>query len=217
MQKLATRARVITAALVAAGVVTGTMAATATAEGPAERRSQGAGVGGRLDTLNNSGATGIAATHVKGRRLHVKVHARGLASNLPHAQHIHFGKAARHECPSVRDDANGDFRLTTSDGAPAYGPVKVSLTTSGDTGPGSALAVDRFPTAPRGMVRYQRTTRTKPFIARAIRRGNAVVVIHGVDYNHNGEYDFDSAGASDLDSSLPAEATDPAVCGVLRR
>lgn len=217
MQKLATRARVITAALVAAGVVTGTMAATATAEGPADRRSQGASVGGRLDTLNNSGATGRAATHVKGRRLHVKVHARGLARNLPHAQHIHFGKAARHECPSVRDDANGDFRLTTSEGASAYGPIQVSLTTRGGTGAGSGLAVDRFPTAPRGMVRYERTTRTKPAVARAIRRGKAVVVIHGVDYNANGEYDFDSAGASELTSSLPAEATDPALCGVLHR
>ena len=40
------------------------------------------------------------------------------------------------------------------------------------------------------------------------------MVIHGIDYNHNGKYDF-SAGKSDLDPSLPAEATDPAACGVL--
>ena len=38
----------------------------------------------------------------------------------------------------------------------------------------------------------------------------------GVDYNGNGMYDFASAGKSDLDPSLPAEATDPALCGVLR-
>ena len=37
-----------------------------------------------------------------------------------------------------------------------------------------------------------------------------------MDYNGNGMYDFDSAGASELDPSLPAEATDPAVCGVLK-
>jgi hypothetical protein len=43
-----------------------------------------------------------------------------------------------------------------------------------------------------------------------------VVVIHGVDYNGNGTYDFDSAGASELDPMLPAEATDPATCGVLK-
>ena len=38
-------------------------------------------------------------------------------------------------------------------------------------------------------------------------------MIHGVDYNDNGEYDGDAK--SDLDDSLPAEATDPATCGVL--
>jgi hypothetical protein len=37
-----------------------------------------------------------------------------------------------------------------------------------------------------------------------------------VDYNGNGMYDFKSAGKSDLDPNLPAEATDPATCGVLR-
>ncbi|MDQ4051132.1 MAG: hypothetical protein M3237_00320 [Actinomycetota bacterium] len=151
----------------------------------------------------------------EGRRLHVKVKARRLAPNLPHAQHIHFGAQARHECPTVADDSNGDFRLTTVEGAPAYGPVRVSLTTKGDTSAASVLAVDRFPTAPQGNVDYTRTTRTSKAVARAIRRGEAVVVLHGVDYNSNGRYDFRSAGKSELDESLPAEATDPASCGVL--
>ncbi|HZB67426.1 MAG TPA: hypothetical protein VE503_08405, partial [Ornithinibacter sp.] len=53
-------------------------------------------------------------------------------------------------------------------------------------------------------------------IADSIREGEGVLVIHGVDYNDNGVYDFDSAGASELDPNLPAEATDPAVCGVLK-
>jgi hypothetical protein len=113
-------------------------------------------------------------------------------------------------------DANGDFRLTTSEGAGAYGPVRVSLTTMGDTSAGSVLAVDRFPTAPNGRVDYTRTTRVGKALARGIARGHAVIVLHGVDYNHNGEYDFDSAGKSDLDKTLPAEATDPASCAVLR-
>ena len=30
-------------------------------------------------------------------------------------------------------DDNGDFRLSTAEGLPAYGPVKVSLTKRGDT------------------------------------------------------------------------------------
>ena len=175
-------------------------------------------VNAHLDPLNNSGAKGHAKVRTQHRKLHVDVHARGLAKGLPHAQHIHFGATARHECPTVsKDDTNGDFRLTTVEGAPAYGPVRVSLTKTGDTSAASVLAVDRFPTAPQGEVNYERTTRTSKAVARAIRRGDAVVVIHGVDYNGNGTYDFDSAGASELDPKLPAEATDPAACGVLRR
>jgi hypothetical protein len=42
------------------------------------------------------------------------------------------------------------------------------------------------------------------------------VVSHGIDTNHNGSYDF-SKGPSDLDPSLPQEATVPASCGLIRR
>jgi len=166
--------------------------------------------------LNNSGVRGSSNVDVDRRRLHIKVDARGLARRLPHAQHIHFGAKARHECPTVRDDSNRDFRLTTTEGAPAYGPIRVSLTTRGRTGAGSGLAVTRFPTARRGQIHYDRMTRTSARVARAIRRGKGVVVIHGVDYNHNGRYDFRSAGKSELDPNLPAEATDPVSCGRLR-
>jgi len=171
----------------------------------------------RLNALNNSGASGSAEVHSAGRRLHIEVNARGVVKGLPHAMHIHYGAEARHECPTAAmDDANNDFRLTTSEGVPAYGEVRVSLTTTGKTDPGSALAVDRFPTAPRGQINYNRTTKTQRDVVRAIRHGEAVVVVHGVDYNGNGMYDFRSAGRSDLDPKLPAEATDPAICGVLR-
>ena len=49
----------------------------------------------------------------------------------------------------------------------------------------------------------------------SLRDGTAVVVVHGIDYNGNGTYDFDSLGASQLDPSLPLEATPPALCGAL--
>ena len=39
-------------------------------------------------------------------------------------------------------------------------------------------------------------------------------MIHGVDHNHDGKYSGDTK--SDLDPSLPTEATDPALCGALR-
>ena len=179
-------------------------------------RPQGTDNKARLIPLNNSGGVGRAVIHSVGRDLEVKFDVAGLAPDLPHAAHIHFGAEARHECPSVMDDSNGDFRLTTSEGGPAYGPVQISLTTTGDTSPDSVLAVDRYPTAPGGEEHYDRMIISQRAVARGIRNGEAVLVIHGVDYNHNGKYDFDSAGASDLDPNLPAEATDPAICGVLR-
>ena len=50
-------------------------------------------------------------------------------------------------------------------------------------------------------------------MARAIAAGEAVIVIHGVDENHDGTYD--GSAVSDLDPILPAGATDPALCGVI--
>jgi hypothetical protein len=169
---------------------------------------------GRLTALNNSGVEGSAEALVSGRNVVVDVDARKLLAGLPHAQHIHFGATARNECPTAAD-AGKDHQLTTVDGLPAYGPVRVSLTTEGNTGAKSALAVTRFPTAPDGSISYNRKVRASKAVARAIRQGKAVYVVHGVDYNGNGTYDFAGNGKSDLDPSLPAEATDPAACTVL--
>lgn len=184
----------------------------------------------QLTELNGSGASGTATAVVRNQLIRqIEVHAIGLTPDAPHAQHIHYGDDARNECPSLFDDSDGDGLLSTVEGLPAYGPIVVSLTTDGDTGPGSALAVSRFPTAPDGVVSYSRSnieftavsgtgytggTGTAKQIADAIRDGEGVVVIHGVDHNGNGVYD--GAAKSELDDSLPREATDPAACGVLR-
>jgi len=173
---------------------------------------------GRLNTLNNSGASGHAHVRANHRRLNVDVDVHNAVKGEPHAMHIHYGNKARNECPTVgKDDTNGDFRIETVEGAPAYGPVRASLTTRGNTGAKSVLAVNRFPTAPKGTIHYDRHLKTSKNVARGIRQGEAVVVVHGVDYNGNGKYDFRGGGKSDLDPNLPAEATDPAVCGVLHR
>jgi hypothetical protein len=200
-------------AIAVGGLAVATAGASATDQSTS---SQGTTVQGRLNTLNNSGAVGRGVITVEGRKLHVTYDARKLAHGLPHAAHIHYGAQARHECPTVRDDSNHDFRLNVAEGLPQYGPIAKSLTTRGDTSPDSALAVDRFPTAPKGAVHYTRLITANRAVASAVRHGEGVLVVHGVDYNHNGKYDFDGAGASELDPKLPAEATDPAVCGVLR-
>lgn len=61
-----------------------------------------------------------------------------------------------------------------------------------------------------------RTVTVTPTLARLIRDGNAVVVVHGIDYDHNGKYTFSALGVSDLDKTLPGDATAPALCGTLK-
>ena len=216
------------------------VAAASLGAGPASAHPTPAGNGAartvtlsaHLNELNNSGASGTATATVRNQRIqHIDVHAHGLTPDAPHAQHIHYGEQAMNECPGLDLDSNMDGRINTVEGVPAYGPVVVSLNTTGDTTPASFLDVTRFPVSDNGSYHYERDnikfTRvagtgynggggTAKQIADSIREGEGVLVIHGVDYNDNGVYDVDSAGASELDPNLPAEATDPAVCGVLK-
>lgn len=165
--------------------------------------------------LNDVDGGGTAWVAVRGTKIEVAMAASGLLADAPHAAHIHFGAAARHECPTAADDTSGDGTLNTTEGGPAYGPVVVSLTKTGDTSPASALAVDRFDTAPGGTLSYQRgKIKVTQNVARAIADGEAVIVVHGVDHDGSGSYD--GATPSDLDPSLPTEATDPALCGAIR-
>ena len=187
-----------------------------------------------LMALNDSGASGTATAIVRNQRIqHIEVHADGLTPDAPHAQHIHYGEQALNECPNLSLDSNGDGRINTVEGIPAYGPVVVSLNTTGDTSPDSFLAVNRFPVAENGSYDYSRDnieftdvagtgypgtdgTGTAKQIADAIRAGEGVLVIHGLDYDGSLGYSFSEEGASELPGGLPAEATDPAACGVLR-
>ena len=175
-------------------------------------------VSGNLSPVANnnvSNVSGTASVQVNGDMVTVTVAASGLLADSPHAAHIHFAADARHACPTIADDKNGDGHINTSEGGPAYGGVMVSLTKTGDTSPKSALAIDRFSTAPGGKVSYERgSIQVSPELAKGISDGQAAIVVHGVDYNKNGKYD--GATKSDLDPSLPTEATDPALCGILK-
>ncbi len=163
---------------------------------------------------NGVNGSGTAMVTVDGTMLTVDMGATGLLADQPHAAHIHFGADARHECPALTDDTDGDGHLNTTEGGPAYGEIVVSLTKTGDTSPNSALAVDRFDTAPGGSLQYERgSVEVTDAVAANVTSGDAVVVIHGVDYDGDGKYSGDKK--SELDPSLPTEATDPALCGVL--
>ncbi len=63
-----------------------------------------------------------------------------------------------------------------------------SLTTRADTSAASGLAIDRFPAT--SSLTYQRTITVNANVAHQIRHNNAVIVVHGIDRNHNGVYDF---------------------------
>ena len=170
-----------------------------------------------LHELNDSEAGGKVKMNLEGRRLTTTmVRSHGLAPELPHAQHIHGMAQAISECPTLAADDNGDGLVNTVEGLPSYGPIAVSLTTRGDTSPDSALAVSRFPVANEGgALQYTRTFSIPAKVANNL--GKFAIVQHGVDLNHNGVYDFEAAGESELDPSLPQEATIPANCGMIDR
>ncbi len=163
----------------------------------------------QLALLNDSGATGTATATLVGDQLTVKIHTTGLTPNQPHAQHLHIG--GTHSCPTISADTNKDGLVSTVEGQPSYGPIMVSLTTTGDVSANSGLAVDRFPKADaNGVLDYERTF-TLPAGVTASDVAQSVVVQHGVDVNKSGAYD--GAAKSELDPSLPLEATLPADCG----
>ncbi len=212
--------RSLTRAAVAAPALS--LAALVAMAGPAAAAEGSAQADLSPSPVNNVDGSGHAMVEISGTTLSFTLAAQGLLQDAPHAAHIHFGADARHECPTASDnnaaplqgETNPDQHFTTTEGAPAYGEIVVSLTKSGDTSPDSGLAVDRFAT--EGDFEYSRgDVQVSEEVATAIVEGEAIVVVHGVDYDGDGAYSAADRGASELDPSLPGEATDPALCGVL--
>jgi hypothetical protein len=161
---------------------------------------------------NHVTGNGTAAVRLQGNSITVTVDTAGLLNGAPHAMHIHaFGEGI---CPppSAARLYNGHLAISTTDGIKYFGPMAVALTLGGDTSPNSMLAFPRYPTT--GNIHYQRTIAISPATANAIRNGNAVVVVHGIDYDHSGHYD-NVLSRSELDSAVPQEETAPALCGTL--
>jgi len=147
-------------------------------------------------------------------QLIVLQYVNGSAAGLPHAQHVHG--IGLNQCPDA-SRAGDDGLISTLEAAPDYGGIQASLTTRGDTSADSALAVPRFPAAnTSGTFVYGRVLAIGRDIPEEVGYNltNYHVVVHGIDLNNSGGYDFD-AGASELDPSLPFEATIPAACGTI--
>lgn len=197
------------------------MAALFAFAGPAAAAEGSANAELKSVVVNDVGGSGKAMVKVSGTTLSFTLAAQGLL-DAPHAAHIHFGATARHECPTAAEnnaaalsgETAPEEHLTTTEGAPAYGEVRVSLTKTGDTSPDSGLAIDRFATG--SSFEYSRgDVQVTEDLAKAIVAGQSVVVVHGVDHDGNGTYNMEGRGVSDLKADVPGEATDPALCGVL--
>ena len=172
-----------------------------------------------LDPVANNNvddASGDVTVALRGqsRVATVTITTEGLLDSV-HAQHIHVG--ALGQCPDASDSTlhNGNLATSVLDAADKYGSIASSLTTKGDTSPSSGLAIDRFPEQAGDSYTYERTFKLNQDTYDAITSGGGVVVVHGIDYNGNGEYDFDSLGTSSIRPDLPMEATAPALCGAL--
>ena len=172
----------------------------------------------QLVELNNSGGSGDGTLTVSqdGETMQIQLNATGLNLDGPHAMHIHAqvdgDTVGASICPTMADDANGDGVLTVLEGAPKYGAVQVSLTTTGDTSADSALAVERFPAGTN--VAYNRSGIPIPTVLRP-NLGKVHFVVHGLDENGNGTLDLDQTERSSLTDDLPREATAPVLCGTL--
>ncbi|UUL75540.1 hypothetical protein NG819_15240 [Pseudarthrobacter sp. Fe7] len=168
-----------------------------------------------LAAINGSNASGSVMITVDGDQATVTEKVSGLAAMFngapyPHVQHIHIG--AQGTCPDMSADTNKDGVISTTEGAPFYGGIGATLSTSGDTSPAAGTDLKVAPSG--ASYTYQRTFALDAKTADSLKAGTAVVVVHGLDPATL------SATAqkepSDLVPSLPLAATSPALCGTLK-
>ena len=182
---------------------------------PGVASAQGAtGYQATLNPLNHSSGSGTAMVMLNGNKATVTEHVSGLAGMFgkapyPHVQHIHIN--GQGVCPTMAADKNGDGVVSTTEGAPSYGPIGTTLSTSGGTTPADGTNIK---IAPSGAgYSYSRTITLDSATMSSLTSGKAVIVVHGLDpatlsKQAQGE-------KSDLVPSLPLAATSPALCGAL--
>jgi hypothetical protein len=133
-----------------------------------------------------SNVTGNVSLKVDGTKVHVNIHVRGLTPDLPHAMHIHGILGDPNVCPPATADTSGDGLISLEEGAPFYGPIDTSFTTSGDTSPSSGLALARFPVADdEGNLNYNRTFTIPQNVLDSL--GSLHVVVHGLALDGNAD------------------------------
>jgi CHAT domain-containing protein len=211
-------------AAVACAVAVGTIVLSSSGPSSSEQPSTTAPTttappGDRLDgnlapvPTNRVQGIGTAVVRLTGTRLTASVDATRLFDGK-HAMHIHAG--AKGVCPtaSAAHLHNGNLAISTSNGVPWYGPPVTALTTTGDTSKHSIVSFKRYKSA-SDIAYHRRGIRVSRVVAAEIREENAVIVVHGIDYNGNDIYDNAALDRSDIKRSLSGEITAPALCGRL--
>lgn len=168
----------------------------------------------QLAPVNNSTAAGSAVVEVTGQEATVTVEVAGApalfqGAPYPHAQHIHIG--GQGVCAPPSADADGDGAVSSMEGQPWTGGIGTSLTTSGDTSPASAVAIDRFPAGEA--YTYQRTFTVDAATLAALQNGTAVVNVHGADPAALSA--AAQAKVNPMAPALPLASDIPVACGVL--
>ncbi|MGB0094059.1 MAG: serine/threonine-protein kinase [Solirubrobacteraceae bacterium] len=172
--------------------------------------------GPRFSTLvravptNRVTGTGTATVQVNGNVATVTVDTVGLIG-AAHLMHIHGSSG---NCPSASAARlyKGHLAIGAAEGDKVYGGVVTSLTDTGSTSPAVHQSYPLFPAV--GNIRYKRTIQLAPGVSNIINEGLAVIVVHGIDYQHNGVYD-DFLGTTSPTSTDTVEQAAPALCGPL--
>jgi hypothetical protein len=159
-------------------------------------------------------ASGTLTLKLDGDMATISEQVSGLAatfmgSPFPHVQHIHGG--AMGTCPTASADANHDGVISTTEGAPSYGPILTTLSVTGGTTPASGTNIKIAPSG--ASYSYNRTITLDEATLAAIHGHTAVIVVHGLDPATAAP--AAATKKSELVPSLPLAATSPALCGVL--
>lgn len=171
-----------------------------------------------LSPIPGNGADGASGTFMlklDGDQATITEHVSGLAKTFqgnpfPHVQHEHG--IAMGTCPTASADKNGDGVIDTTEGAPFYGGILTTLSTSGDTSPKAGTNVKIAPSG--GSFDYNRTITLDSKSIDALKQGKAVIVVHGLDPATAPK--AATTKKSNLVPSLPLAATAPALCGVVK-
>jgi hypothetical protein len=159
-------------------------------------------------SIPNSQATGRAKiTVLPNGNVKVQVQASGLAPNLPHLVHLHdILGPTQSDCPT---GTAGDV-VTVLDGLPSYGAIQVPLPTQVASASGRISYSAQLPAS---TPLATDSSKTLGSIA-----GTAQVVVHGIDFDGNGEYAINPADPfasqqSSIVPGAPLELTAPVLCG----